>query len=208
MKLRIFKAALAGLVLSLSNIANAGLIQTDYMNINDGLLVKDTSTGYEWATLTLNQHSVDQFMNSSIFANQGFIVANAVDLIHLFTSAGGTNIGMGNNTGAVNAAASIVIKNLFHHTSPFTASSGNPWIHGYYDNGSGGFDTGRVAAQGYENSHSFTIGSNNLNNVTSSHTHSAYTVWAYRTTAVPEPSTLAIFALGIMGLASRRFKKH
>jgi hypothetical protein len=28
------------------------------------------------------------------------------------------------------------------------------------------------------------------------------------TTAVPEPSTLAIFALGIMGLASRRFKKH
>lgn len=28
------------------------------------------------------------------------------------------------------------------------------------------------------------------------------------TTSVPEPSTLAIFALGIMGLASRRFKKQ
>ena len=28
------------------------------------------------------------------------------------------------------------------------------------------------------------------------------------TTAVPEPSTLAIFALGVMGLASRRFKKN
>jgi hypothetical protein len=27
------------------------------------------------------------------------------------------------------------------------------------------------------------------------------------TTSVPEPSTLAIFALGIMGLASRKFKK-
>jgi hypothetical protein len=27
------------------------------------------------------------------------------------------------------------------------------------------------------------------------------------TTSVPEPSTLAIFALGLMGLASRRFKK-
>lgn len=27
-------------------------------------------------------------------------------------------------------------------------------------------------------------------------------------TEVPEPSTLAIFALGIMGLASRRFKKQ
>ncbi|MGL1958703.1 MAG: PEP-CTERM sorting domain-containing protein [Colwellia sp.] len=26
-------------------------------------------------------------------------------------------------------------------------------------------------------------------------------------TPVPEPSTLAIFALGMMGLASRRFKK-
>lgn len=29
-----------------------------------------------------------------------------------------------------------------------------------------------------------------------------------RITAVPEPTTLAIFALAIMGLASRRFKKH
>ena len=30
----------------------------------------------------------------------------------------------------------------------------------------------------------------------------------YNTTSVPEPSTLAIFALGIMGLAARRFKKQ
>ncbi|MFT4940346.1 MAG: hypothetical protein ACI88A_003398 [Paraglaciecola sp.] len=30
----------------------------------------------------------------------------------------------------------------------------------------------------------------------------------YDITSVPEPSTLAIFALGLMGLASRRFKKH
>jgi hypothetical protein len=29
-----------------------------------------------------------------------------------------------------------------------------------------------------------------------------------RTTQVPEPSTLAIFALGMIGLSSRRFKKH
>jgi hypothetical protein len=29
-----------------------------------------------------------------------------------------------------------------------------------------------------------------------------------RSTNVPEPSTLAIFALGLIGLASRRFKKH
>jgi hypothetical protein len=31
---------------------------------------------------------------------------------------------------------------------------------------------------------------------------------SFRSTSVPEPSTLAIFALGIMGLASRRFKKQ
>jgi hypothetical protein len=31
---------------------------------------------------------------------------------------------------------------------------------------------------------------------------------AFGTTSVPEPSTLAIFALGLIGLASRRFKKH
>ena len=32
--------------------------------------------------------------------------------------------------------------------------------------------------------------------------------WLVRTTVVPEPSTLAIFALGMIGLASRRFKKQ
>jgi hypothetical protein len=32
--------------------------------------------------------------------------------------------------------------------------------------------------------------------------------WATYTVDVPEPSTLVIFALGLMGLASRRFKKN
>jgi len=32
--------------------------------------------------------------------------------------------------------------------------------------------------------------------------------YVFQSTSVPEPSTLAIFALGIMGLASRRFKKQ
>jgi hypothetical protein len=38
--------------------------------------------------------------------------------------------------------------------------------------------------------------------------HGAVGVWLYRTVDVPEPSTLAIFALGMIGLASRRFKKQ
>ncbi len=33
-------------------------------------------------------------------------------------------------------------------------------------------------------------------------------VWMVKKVDVPEPSTLAIFALGLMGLASRRFKKQ
>jgi hypothetical protein len=40
---------------------------------------------------------------------------------------------------------------------------------------------------------------------------SHFSVWAHDPPAtfdVPEPSTLAIFALGMIGLASRRFKKH
>lgn len=38
--------------------------------------------------------------------------------------------------------------------------------------------------------------------------HGEVGVWLYRTVDVPEPSTLAIFALGMIGLASRRFKKQ
>jgi hypothetical protein len=35
-----------------------------------------------------------------------------------------------------------------------------------------------------------------------------YSTLLVKTTEVPEPSTLAVFALGMIGLASRRFKKH
>jgi len=38
-------------------------------------------------------------------------------------------------------------------------------------------------------------------------TYHAFDNVSYRTVDVPEPSTLAIFALGMIGLASRRFKK-
>lgn len=47
--------------------------------------------------------------------------------------------------------------------------------------------------------------SKSLNN---SHTVNVNTELTYNYTDVPEPSTLAIFALGMIGLVSRRFKKH
>jgi hypothetical protein len=52
----------------------------------------------------------------------------------------------------------------------------------------------------------------------SNHMHGGYGAWFYNgdvspsgiaaAAAVPEPTTLAIFALGFLGLASRRFKKQ
>ena len=80
------------------------------------------------------------------------------------------------------------------------------WNDGYvnnhsYDKNKGSIDVGTVGVAGV------------------SHTISQFRILALETftfkkaaieskTKVPEPSTLAIFALGIIGLASRRFKKN
>jgi hypothetical protein len=63
-----------------------------------------------------------------------------------------------------------------------------------------GWHMGRVN-QGFLRDDSFGPGSNTSANY--------YTnTWLVKKAEVPEPSTLAIFALGMIGLASRRFKKQ
>jgi hypothetical protein len=101
---------------------------------------------------------------------------------------------------------------LFGHTFPYSSEGGNVWIHGLFDNGNGSYDLGRIGGgdSGYSYSEYFIIGNNNFSNVDADfYCCEAISVWAYRqATDVPEPSTLAVFALGLMGLASRKFRKQ
>ena len=214
MKFQFLKALLVSTSLAASIFARAGLINTDYLNQNDGLLVLDSGTGYEWATITDNMKSIDQFNSLSIFANQGFIIAGIEDLRTLIINAGGITVNNGPNHDINNVPAAQLIRGLFKHSVP-THTGGNKWIHGLYDNQTGGYDTMRVAHPYYDDGddggfYSFTLGDTNFIDVTSSYQRSYISVWAYRVSAVnvPEPSTITIFALGMIGLASRRLKKQ
>ncbi len=65
MYLKMLKAAAAGLVLAVSSVANAGLIEADYTDAGDNLAVSDTVSSLTWLDLSVS--------NSWTFANWEFV---------------------------------------------------------------------------------------------------------------------------------------
>ncbi|WP_246129079.1 PEP-CTERM sorting domain-containing protein [Colwellia demingiae] len=186
MNIKMLKAALAGLVLSVSGFANAGLI------VIDGLMDITETSGQE-----------ETWSFTPVINNVG----------------GGTLYlsGEGDFEGS-HEFMSIFIEsnNLFA-----TLLDGNGDDVDYFSGTSGSKDGYTWAAW----NHTIAIDESTLTSILSDNTFSlklalssgVSTYWdddfvswslSYNSTPVPEPSTLAIFALGIMGLAARRFKKQ
>ena len=212
MKLKLLNIALVSLVLSVScltNVANAGLIK-------NGNIITDTDTGLDWYALTAttgnSYNTMSSLLSDSNSIYFGYEYASFQQLESLWQNAGYITaiaplVSIGNNT-TTNATDILALNNLmglFGQTGTnccarssgiYNAISGNSrliWDWLPDAGGSGITYTGITTSP------------------------SAIT-WAPRNdighwliketpTDVPEPSTLAIFALGIIGLASRRFNK-
>jgi hypothetical protein len=231
MTFKFVSTALAGLILSISTIANAGLIvDTD----NDSFI--DQSTGLEWMDFGVNNiYSFDQTLElikpGEIYSD--WRLATRQEAFSLWKNA---FIGMG-------ADGEVQNPDNFDFIYAWDNSDSNPnhdsiWedvfdIMGYNhryaidmiieenqaqalffnDDGSVGyayFNDNKNSPQFDYNADDFIVLSS-LADDASHQRNQVHTVFSSLLVkpvqSVPEPSTLAIFALGMIGLASRRFKK-
>ena len=87
MKIKMLKAAIVGTVLSVCSFANAGIIQTDYLNSGDNQLTLDQSNGLEWLDLSFTRGIT---ANSALlqFGRDGIRIATGAELLSLYISAG------------------------------------------------------------------------------------------------------------------------
>lgn len=183
------KAAFAGLILSISGFANAGLITFDG-SIDDGTEVD------HWSFSVTNSGTFIFDVLARESGNDFF--SNGVDndqldsYIYLFVNdANGALIGKNDDgergsDGSVHGHDSFMTVNLAIGTYLF-AIGDYSLSESEARNGLNADNAGSLVGR-YSVSISSTDGLTKVN-------------------SVPEPSTFAIFALGIMGLASRRFKK-
>ena len=190
MNIKMLKAAVAGLVLSVSGFANAGLIITQFDITSDylqwtisGTLDNPVPAGTEqeldilwigetgntgWINSTTTGSIVDNGSSRSILDTNPYIWTGTGDGNNSFFRTGNGNWAVGD---FVNVTATFAIVGAFNPANIDVNNLNVFWGHASGDRLTSGNEVGSAAS-------------------------------------VPEPSTLAIFGLAIMGLAARRFKKQ
>jgi len=221
MNIKMLKLALVGLILSVSGFANAGLITIGSLSSNDDgstQIINDSLNEREWLrwdvladlnyTQTLAATTSGAYSDWTIATENDAIMfmtaltgltktfATPTSFTDYNTDYSGTSYSSEQLTSLVgdsyfrgNTQSNVA---WFHHTDDLTnppTSSPYIWLNS-------------------TNSMHLNSCSTSCDSDYASNSSSSIPWLMYKTTEVPEPSTLAIFALGIMGLASRRFKKQ
>jgi len=221
------KMAIAGLVLSVSNFANAGLIiasgdsnldNSENFQLFNSLFGNkevigrvgslDTWATTNWgsfATTSATSYSTIQSINSALTADW-LILGSGSALSASEFSFLDTFVNNGGNLWVVGEAAS------YSNINNSATSILNHFNTGMSISGAGVYATGNATAAATQlgGGPNFRVRySSYINGGTALYADSnGIILSSFETTSVPEPSTLAIFALSIMGLASRRFKKQ
>lgn len=208
MNWKMLKTAFIGFVLSLSTAANAGLISTLYNSNNGGdaggAVYFDVNVGTANLSITgfdINAGSTSYFDDFEVWLLSGLTSQGNETFLAWNKVATGSGTGAGENF-----ATTVSLSNAFtlnaNSLYGFALVAGSNFSH-EYTNGDG-------SNQIYANADiALSFGSA---------TNSPFTggvfqprVWNgaihYNVSQVPEPTTLMIFALGVLGLASRRAKK-
>lgn len=189
MNIKLLKASLAGLILSVSGFANASLINTNFNNFHclcfqyngmgQSFTAEDSSVTIGLNVMDLNSHLNPILDMTLTFLEGDGPFGNVLDTFSITSPSGYSSEWRYFDLSHI--PLSIDSSYSFFVTSTGGRGGVNRKDDNLYDGGraflASGADYGEL---------SFSITPN---------------------TSVPEPSTLAIFALGIMSLASRKFKK-
>jgi hypothetical protein len=193
MNIKFLKATIVSVLAAISGFSNAAIINSGDV-AGYGTFTDDVS-GYVWLDINAFFGSAGNIFTTGQMAtlanDAGFSVATTSEVVDLFNS--------------------VTIPGNFAYNEAVMGRSNDRfliWGMHLSDGGGGLFDYSWIFD--YSTSLQFMD-----RNDPASFKQREVGLWAYQTgastsgsTSVPEPSTLAIFALGIIGLASRRFKKQ
>lgn len=174
---------------SLVSSAQAGIINVDYLTLNDNKAVYDEATGLTWLDLTVTAgYSI--FDAEAMFT--GYSVASTPQIQELFAKFDNTVVDMQSWYSLFGSSedGGALSQCFFEVACSYGASADN-YVVGYgvmFNTIGFNCDVRTCVYDAPVVSYMF--------------------VSDGATTKVPEPSTLAVFALGMIGLASRRFKKQ
>jgi hypothetical protein len=204
MKFKFINTAAAGLILCASffvDIANAGLINSDYQTDGDLRLVLDESTGLEW--LGLSNTKGMSYSRALLFYSE-FELATNTQIVELYSAIFPNLLSSTFAFGGIDPTNDDSNSSL-NWTSLFGSSGYSPeFSYGLYQDED---NRTRIAGARYGNGSYWIQG---LEETTEWNSPASIIagVFLVRKAQVPEPSTLVIFALGLIGLASRRFIKQ
>jgi hypothetical protein len=209
MKFKFSNIVLAGFILSVSclvNISNAGLItDTD----NDSFI--DETTGLEWMDFGINnRHTFDQVKGLLSTTYTGWTLATQTEVLTLWHNAfadDATAISI-SNSGARYAdyRAFTTVGRLAYKETYVKMGDRKNSMRGWFEDYTGSLSYTHYNITGIPtlNTHVYGRGINYDAERTNSGSLNSTMLVRTSQVSVPEPSTLAIFALALMGLASLR----
>lgn len=203
-------------VLTMCNVSYASLILEDLNNLGDNLVVKDTESSLEWLNLALTKNmGIGEALDN--YNQHRLATKTEIESLfnQVFTNFSPNYEGYSSSDWDGLAIEDSVYNEHYEELEDWQSLFGswffndNNFSYGRYFNE----DKTLVYTLGARNStidvNSYIAGIEDPASLQDIYSASeVYALFLVKSSSVPEPSTLAIFALGIMGLASRRFKKQ